>query len=229
MSSLGTFALGATLSIPTVSQGEELLTGSAGGTLLARKWDADTYYTTVEGLWAYPVLTGWSALAGFRWIYWQTSYTNSYDITLGSLTDTGDVTINGYVPFVGIMTKRGGFTIGAVGIPTTVGTVEHKESVLGSTNRLVVTGDLSGGYFAEIFAEYGIPAYDAMGVMADFSIFCKVSWLHATSTVTMQDLSTAGGFATPRDFDFILDRNLLFLGAKTTLNFDLSQYTGGLL
>lgn len=220
---LGTLVMGGTLALPTVSQGEELLRNASGATILARKWRADTFYATAEALWAYPMLAGTSVLAGFRWTSWQTSYKDSYDVTLGAPTDTGDVTINAYLPFFGILTKLGDLTFGAVGLPTTLGRVEHKESVLGSTNRLVVSGDFNGGYFGEIFAEYSVPSFNLQGISADLSIFCKASQLHATAPVIMRDLSTAGGLATPREFDFTLNRDLLMLGAKAAINFDLPE------
>jgi hypothetical protein len=110
--SLGTFVVGGTITIPSISSGEEALRDNAGNLTEFRKWSADTYYATVEGLWAYPVTGGWSALAGFRWICWQTSYDNVSSLHT-TLPDKADVTVNGYVPFLGVMTNLFGLNIGA--------------------------------------------------------------------------------------------------------------------
>ena len=165
----------------------------------ARKWSADTYYATLEGLWAYPIYDTWSALGGFRWVYWQTTYKNPYDVVGGSLaSDEADVTVNAYLPIFGIMTSMRGLTVGAVGFPTTIGRVEHKESFAGNTSRIKAAGDFDGGYFAEIFMEYGVPAYDLPGLSAALTVFGKVSFLRATSNVKLD--SIVAGLS--QDYDF---------------------------
>jgi hypothetical protein len=216
----GSFLLGGTLAIPVSHNGQEIFTngGAPPTTLEGRKFSADTYYATLEGIWAYPIYNTWSALGGFRWVYWQTSYSNPFDaVGTNSAADTGDVTVNAYLPIFGIMTSMRGLTVGAVGFPTTIGTVEHKESFNGSTSRIKATGDFDGGYFAEIFMEYGVPAYDLPGLSAALSVYGKVSWLRTTSDVKLSNV----GLGLSETYDFALQRNLMFIGAKATFDFDL--------
>ena len=219
----GAFVLGGTLAIPSSHQGEEIFTnaGAPPTTLHARKWSADTYYATLEGIWAYPIYGTWSALGGFRWVYWQTSFKNPYDVVGGSLAgDEADVTVNAYLPIFGIMTSMRGLTVGAVGFPTTIGRVEHKESFVGNAARIKAAGDFDGGYFAEIFMEYGVPAYDLPGLSAALSVFGKVSFLRTTSNVKLSNV----GLGLSQDYDFALQRNLMVLGAKATFDFDLPSW-----
>ena len=170
--------LGGTIAIPSSASGEESFFN--GSTLLhGRKWCVSTYYATLDGLWAYPMSGDWFALGGFRWVYWQTSYEGPNTVKGGSAsTDTADVTVTAYLPLLGFSKKMGGLTLGALGFPSTRGSVVHNESFHGSISRIECTGRFDGGYFAEVFAEYG----------------------------------------------FYLQRNLLFLGAKATFEFDLNSF-----
>ena len=154
-------------------------------------------------------------------MYWQTSFKNPYDVVGTSLAgDEADVTVNAYLPIFGIMTSMRGLTVGAVGFPTTIGRVEHKESFAGNAARIKATGDFDGGYFAEIFMEYGVPAYDLPGLSAALSVFGKVSFLRTTSNVKLSNV----GLGLSQDYDFALQRNLMVLGAKATFDFELPTW-----
>ena len=217
----GTFVVGGTVAIPSSAQGEEIFTngGSPPATLHARKWTADTYYATAEGLWAYPVLGDWIALAGFRWVYWQTTYTNPFDVRGSSLpTDTADVTVNAYLPLLGIMSKMGGLTVGAVGFPTALGDVTHYESFNGSNSHIKVSGGFDGGYIAEVFVDYAVSLQDSPILSSAFSAFSKAAFLTTEGVVKLEQTLTG----ISEEYDFRLQRNLLFLGAKGTINFDIA-------
>jgi hypothetical protein len=217
----GKIILSGTYALPVSPDGEELLTDllAPPTTLLARKWSADTTYATLEGLFAYKVYSTWYALAGFRWISWQTSYKNPTDIAgtlFSTVDDEADVSVNGYVPFFGVMTCLRGLTVGAVGVPTTLGTVEHKETI--GRFRLKGTGDLNGGYFAEVFIDYSTPTLEMPGLSAGISVYCKASWLRATTDLKMKELSVP---VDAQDYDFALQRNLFFVGGKATFDFNI--------
>jgi len=217
----GQFIISGTYALPVSSDGEELLTDAAAPptSLLSRKWSADTTYGTLEGVLAYPVYDTWYALAGFRWVSWQTTYKNPKDSNGGlgaTVLDEADVSVNGYVPFIGVMTSMRGLTVGAVGIPTTLGTVEHRETI--GALRLKGKGDLDGGYFAEVFLDYSTPTFEMPGLSAGISVFCKASWLRTTTDLKLEELSTP---IAPQEYDFALQRNLFFVGGKATFDFTL--------
>jgi hypothetical protein len=220
----GKFILSGTYALPVSPDGEELLTDGAvpATSLLARKWSADTTYATLEGLMAYPVYDTWYALAGFRYVYWQTSYKNPKDSNGGlgaTADDDAEVSVHGYVPFIGVMTSMRGLTVGAVGIPTTLGEVEHKETI--GALRLKGKGDFDGGYFAEVFIDYSTPTFEMPGLSAGISVFCKASWLRTTTDLKLEELS---GPIPPQEYDFALQRNLFFVGGKATFDFALPDF-----
>ncbi len=113
----GNILLGGTVAIPNVGQADELW--SQGGLVsLSRRWIADTFAATVDALYSYPVYQGVSLISGFRWINWQTSFTSPYDavgVDAGDTasTDKADVTINGYVPLIGMTASSMGVNLGA--------------------------------------------------------------------------------------------------------------------
>ena len=157
---------------------------------------------------------------GFRWVNWQTSYSNPSNFTFGAATDGATVDVNGYVPLLGIMTSMKGLTVGAVAFPTTLGTVEHLESIF-PANRLEAKGDFNGGYFAEIFMDWTMPAFELPGMEAGLSIFSKISFLRTTADVTFRNLAAP---AVTQEYDFALQRNLFFLGAKATIDFEIPDW-----
>jgi hypothetical protein len=217
----GQIILSGTYGLPVSPDAEEILTDGLvpPTSLLARKWSAETTYGTLEALLAYPVYNTWYALAGFRWVSWQTTYKNPKDSNggLGStVDDEADVSVNGYVPFFGIMTSMRGLTVGAVGIPTTLGTVEHKETI--GALRLKGKGDFDGGYFAEVFLDYSTPTFEMPGLSAGISVFCKASWLRTTTDLKLEELNTP---VDSQDYDFALQRNLFIVGGKATFDFDI--------
>lgn len=230
MGDYGAALLSGSFTIPSTSPGRESIYTVVPPGFLSntRRWSADTYWATLEGIWAYPLSVSFSALAGFRWVTWQTSYkspTNERNgLALYANTDSGDVTVNGYVPFVGLLASYRGLNVGAVGIPTTIGDVEHNEvfgGMFGGTgSAMEAKGVFAGGYFFEAFADYALPLPGGMGpgVDADLSLFGKCSFLEVEATTAVRWWGILG----KQDYDFRLHRNLFVLGAKATLNFNLA-------
>jgi hypothetical protein len=226
MGDYGAALFSGSVALPSSSPGREKLYTPALALGATRRWSADTYWATLEGIWAYPLSGTFSALAGFRWVCWQTSYKspiNELNPALYALTDAADVTVNGYVPFVGLLATYRGLNVGAVGIPTTIGEVEHNEVF--STNAIVLEakGTFTGGYFFEMFADYSLPLPGGMGpgIDADLSLFGKCSFLEVKATPTVSWWQ-GGVFLGDEEMDFRLQRNLVVLGAKATLKFNLA-------
>jgi hypothetical protein len=218
--------LSGSLAIPSSSPAREKLHRDTGVFEATRRWNADTYWATLEGIWAYPLSGTFTALAGFRWECWQTSYKSPVnEYALGPLlapTDSADVTVNGYIPFVGLMVTYGHLNLGAVGIPTTIGEVEHNESFNnGGLRGMEVKGTFTGGYFFEMFADYALPLPGGLGpgIDAELSLFGKCSFLEVEATPTLR---WTGSLPGEEDYDFSLHRNLFVVGAKATLKFNLA-------
>jgi hypothetical protein len=221
MGDYGAFLFSGSYAIPSGSPGRESLYALGSVPIANRIWSADTSWATVEGIWAYPLSGTFSALVGFRWVNWQTSYKSPSDFVWGGYlpSDSADVTVNGYVPFVGLLATYRGLNVGAVGIPTTVGEVEHNEVFGGAGLALEAKGTFTGGYFFEMFADYTLPLPGGMGpgIDADLSLFGKCSFLEVEAT---PDLTWIG--VGTEEMDFRLQRNLFIVGAKATLNFNLA-------
>jgi hypothetical protein len=219
----GAAIISGSLALPSASPGRESFYDPTGVLSATRRWSADTYWATLEAIWAYPLSGTFTALTGFRWVNWQTSYKSPIN-ELGPYapTDTADVTVNGYVPFVGLLVTYGDLNVGAIGLPTTVGELEHNESfgLLGLS--LKAKGTFTGGYFFEMFADYKLPLPGGLGpgVDADLSLFSKCSFLEVIAQPTLR-WGLGGGF-TEEDYDFRLQRNLFVVGAKATLNFNIA-------
>lgn len=227
MGDYGAVLLSGSLALPSASPARETMYHVDGTFVQNRRWSADTYWATLEGIWAYPLSSTFSTLAGFRWVCWQTSYKSpniERDVwTIYAPTDKGDVTVNGYVPFVGLLATYRGLNVGAVGIPTTIGDVEHNESFdpAGAGTIVEAKGTFTGGYFFEMFVDYALqlPGGLGPGVDADLSLFGKFSFLEIKATPTFRwDVGIVG----EEEMDFRLRRNLFVLGAKATLNFNVA-------
>ena len=102
-----------------------------------RTWSADTLWATLEAVLAVPVYGGFNAVAGFRWDNWQTGYTNPRDATSSwyADTDTSAVTVNSYLPFLGIVSSFDGLSVGAIGLPFYFGAFEKDVSFNQSAQR----------------------------------------------------------------------------------------------
>lgn len=223
----GKLILAATIATPCSSPADNVYLSPVGEPLLSRTFTAKTTYGTIEGLAAVPISATWSALAGFRWMSWQTNYSGPYNqIGFSNHADRADVTVNGYIPLFGLTGKTGGVTVGAVGVPTLLGDVDHKEEV-SQVNFIEAKGTIRNGYFAEVFADYTLPSYDLAGLATTFSVFFKASWLDGTGTVDFKDHSQS--YIPSQAFELSLHRTLCFVGARATINFSVSDFGLGRL
>jgi hypothetical protein len=225
MGDYGAALFSGSLALPSTSPGRATNYSFAGPLMAVRRWSADSYWATLEGMWAYPLSNTFSALVGFRWDCWQTSFKSPIDEFGGwsAPTDTADSTVNGYIPFVGLLATYRGLNVGAVGMPTTIGQVEVNEVFGGSNQFLEDKGTFTGGYFFEMFADYAMPMPGGLGpgVDADLSLFGKCSFLAVEATPSVSRWNS-GVFVGEEDYDFRLQRNLFVLGAKATLKFNLA-------
>lgn len=220
----GTLILGGTIALPSSGEAQESFTTGAV-TLHKRKWAANTSYATLEGIWACPAYKAWRLLGGFRWVNWQTRYERPFDsLPLGASlpTDTADLTLNAYLPLVGLSTTARGVRVGVLGFPTTTGTLEHKESFTGAISRIEIRGKLHAGYFAEAFVEYDAPSFDLPGLSGGLSVFAKASALRSTANTQLEQALTG----ISDDYRFTVQRTLFFLGVKAKFEFQLGALLG---
>jgi len=194
-----------------------------GDLLGGRTWKSDTTWGTVEGLLGYSVRGRAWIMGGFRWDYWHTSLTEPRSATPGfvahSETDTANLTLNGYVPIIGVAASALRFTIGALGFPRYYGDFEHAETRNGGglTRLDKGSGTMNGGYMVEAFVEYCHPVI-RMGehVSGNFSIFGQFNAAEAESTA---QFTRKGDTLQSDTFDFTFRRNLYVVGGKIAVNF----------
>ncbi len=186
---------------------------------------ADTIWFTMQGLWAYPIGgSGFSALGGFRWDHWQTSLKSRTDIAgiLASPTDTGALTLNGYLPMVGGMTEYQGFVFGVVGFPWLPGDFEYGQSFnLGGPTYLSGSGNFNKGYYVEFFTEYGLPVPGLVDFDGTVSLFGKLSLMEAKSQATFSRFIGPGVVAETDAVDVAFNRTMFVVGGKASVSFNI--------
>jgi hypothetical protein len=188
-----------------------------------RSWKSDTIWGTVEGLLGYSVLGRAWILGGFRWDFWQTSLTEPTNASLGfvahSETDTASLTLNGYVPLIGVAASASRITLGALGFPRFYGDFKYAENRNGGGIQRLDKGSgrMNGGYMVEAFAEYSHPVI-RMGehVSGNFSIFGQFNTVEAESVT---QFSRTGGIFQNDTFNFTFRRNIFVVGGKIAINF----------
>ena len=199
-----------------------------------RDWSGDTFWGAVEALIICPINSSFSTVAGFRWDNWQTSLSNPskfYPPAFYTPTDTGALTVNTYLPLLGIISSRGGLTFGALGFPYVPGDMDLRETSGGIGSFFTETGSFGSGYFLELFSDYNLPAapLGSSGLDGAFSVFVKLSILRASGQSVWR---TTGGFNgnIPEETDFSFQRNLLSIGANATILFAVPGWiSGGIL
>lgn len=214
----GTLRLSGSSTLATVGDGRVLSDFNNTGQLLwVASYAADTCWATLEGLLAFPAWYTVSAVGGFRWDYWQTSFRSPRD-TNPALTVVYPwyLTSNSYMPFIGLVSKMGPLTFGTIGLPTLIGEIDIEDPTISAH------GTVNSGYFLEIFADCSVPSIAVTdSIDTSMSLFCKYSALDGRSTMTFTDPT---GVNPHEDFDVRLGRNLLFIGVKTGINFSLAGW-----
>jgi hypothetical protein len=224
MGDFGAALFSVSFTVPSAAPGHQSFYFPNGVYAGRTRWNADTFWGTVEGVWSYPLSENFNALAGFRWESWQTSFkspVNEFNI-VHSPTDPAFLTVNGYLPFVGLLATYRGLNFGVIGIPTFIGEVEHRETI-DQIDFLIAKADFNKGYFLEIFGDYTMPMPGSLvsGQEVDLSLFGKCTFLEAHATPNMEWWQF-GALFDEGLCGFRLYRNLFFVGAKATWNFNLA-------
>jgi hypothetical protein len=204
--------------------GWEEVRNVAGVVLGEYSWGTNTSWATLEGIFTIPLSCSSGgletyALAGFRWDNWQTTWRNpvrqSGLIGARNGTDVATADVNGYIPYVGLLTRMGGVTFSACAFPAVFGNARHSERVTPAIPGGPVTswGTFKKGYFLETRAEYTLPVPVGDSDVW-FSAFFTYNVLEAGMDINYDDSANP---TSKQDFRFY--RKLFVLGGKAELAF----------
>lgn len=212
--------------IPTNRQGsEQEPTITTSGTIAPitvpgvgnRTWNTRTEWWYLDAAVSCAFITPVKALAGFRYDHFSTRFdnpTNAFGVVFTS-ADTADLTVNSYLPFVGLQTTVGGpasnVMVRWIGFPVAPANLTFSETnanTLGT--RVDSTGNWSNSYWTEIFATYNRSFAAGMGIGA----FFRWHLYHGQANLTTNPLGFAGVSS-----DASFDRNAMTFGGSFSLNF----------
>ena len=182
-----------------------------------RTWNTRTEWWYLDAAGTCAFCTPFKAIAGFRYEHFSVRFdnpSNPYNVA-STTADEADLTINSYLPYVGLQTSVGGpasnVSVRVIGFPWAPADVTHSETgISGIGSRIDSTGNWNRSYFWEVFAEYNRSVAANMGIGA----FFRWNLLHGQT-----DLSTTlpSGIAVSSDASF--DRNTMTFGGSFSLNF----------
>ena len=186
---------------------------------ITRRWDVytDWWYVDGELVWKYSGL--FSVLGGFRYEHFSTRFRNPSDVPglVLSSQDTADITVNSYMPYIGVQHKYDSPTtmlsVRAIGFPFVPADLEHLETGEAGLGYRTESkrGRFTSSYFAELAAEY------AVRVFGDSQVGAFVRWnlLEGRGLIPVEIPRI--GFSQENLFSF--HRNTLSFGGSFTLNF----------
>ncbi len=198
-----------------------------GESVRYRTWTADTQWWNVQAALTYDVHPLATAIVGFRYDSFQTAF---YDPSVrmgavGLANDAANVTINGYIPFLGVavsnIAPRTGLDIeiGAIGFPTVLGSVNYIEVAsagipIGGVDvpGFPASDEFGKGYFFEAFGDIGVPLLYGWQAGA----FVKYSTINAK---TLLRVGERNGTIPTTDYEFNLDRRTWVVGGRVSLCF----------
>ena len=128
-----------------------------------KTWSSNTDWWFVDGALTYETLGLGKLLAGFRYDRFAANFKDpgNFSGPVGSPSDTGDVTINCYIPFVGVQVEQGTpggsqLMFRVIGFPWLGGDVLYHDSIgnfsVLTQDRIELQKGIGKGYFLEAFA-----------------------------------------------------------------------------
>jgi hypothetical protein len=210
--------------VPTNQPSDEtfsLTDGSAGG----KTWGTNTDWWFLDAALTCKTTGLGELLAGFRYDRFATNFKDPGDFSgvIGSSADTGDVTINCYIPFVGLQVEQGApgadrLMFRVIGFPWLGGDVTYHDSIgnftLLTEDRIELEKGVGKGYFLEAFAEYGRAVFGD----GHISIFGRWNVLHGNArSIGITDV--LGGTPLTGRYQFAFDRQSWTFGGSLSLAF----------
>jgi hypothetical protein len=182
-----------------------------------RTWNTRTEWWYLDAAATWACCTPLKVLAGFRYEHYSTSFDNPTDIygVPSNLNETADLTVNSYLPFIGLQTRIGdsgsNVLVRWIGFPIAPANLTFSETnAVSLGNRVDSTGNWSNSYWMEVFAEYNRNFAAGMGIGA----FFRWNLYHAQASLTTNPLGFSGVSS-----DASFDRNTITLGGNILLNF----------
>jgi hypothetical protein len=210
--------------VPANHASEEVIS-VAGGLSASKTWRARTDWWFVDG--ALTLLCGPTEfLAGFRYDRFSTNFKDPADFVgiLGLPSDRADLTVNSYIPFVGVQLRQGSpfgsnLTFRIIGFPWFVNDMKYHDSI-GAFNvivqdRIQLKRGAVTNYFIEAFAEYGRTIFRD----GNIGLFGRWNLFHETTTRVAIDDVFDGEPLTGK-YRFALERQSWTLGASFSLAFN---------
>jgi hypothetical protein len=212
--------------VPSNRESEE--TYSVAPSVLGGKtWRTSTEWWLLNGALTYSTCNLGRLVAGFRYDRFATNLKDPDNFVgaLGLSSDRGDITINCYVPFIGVQMDQGSL-VGSrlmfriIGFPWLGGDVKYHDSignfVIIEQDRIELSKGLGKGYFLEVFAEYVRPVFGS----GQIGVFARWNMLHGNGErIGITDV--LGGFPLTGRYQFAFDRQSWTLGGNIRLNFNL--------
>ncbi len=200
-----------------------LTDGSSGG----KTWSTNTEWWFTDAALTCQTCGLGELLAGFRYDRFDTSFKDPGNFfgPIGSSSNTGDVTINCYIPFVGLQTNQGTqggsqLMFKVIGFPWLGGDVIYHDSIgnftLLTQDRIELDKGVGKGYFLEAFAEYGQAVFSSGKV----SVFGRWNLLHG-SAKRIDITDVLGGTPLTGEYQFAFDRQSWTLGGSFSLAFTI--------
>jgi hypothetical protein len=194
----------------------------------SKTWNSTkTDWWFIDGALSYDTGGLGKVLAGFRYDHFATNFENPGDFVgaLGLSSDRGDVTVNCYLPFIGIQTDQGSpggrqLMFRVIGFPLMAGDVKYHDSI-GSfggivQDRIELSKGFGKGYFLEAFAQYAQPVFGS----GQIGVFGRWSMLHGDSgQIAITDV--LGGFPLTGKYQFVFERQSWTLGGSFIFDFNL--------
>ena len=195
------------------------ITGPAG-----TNWDTRPDWWFIDGrLACTPIWRNSTFLAGFRYDHFSTrlqfpSGAFGFPSPLVSGSDAGDITVNSYIPYVGLQynaVASGGsyLTLWALFWPWVPADVKFGETFLGPVRADAGANFNKRGYFFEFFGQYDCNIYAGSSVGAFFR------WNVLSGRGDINTSFAPSGLSVGDKFTF--DRNTVTFGGQVSLNFDV--------
>jgi hypothetical protein len=210
---------------------EEVL---GAGAVYSTNWKADTFWGNVSATLACPLyecVGNWYVLANFGWDTWQTSFSDRSAISPGwgvpALTDTAGLTVNLYIPKIGVMNSSNGLTFGALFSPLVFGNFALEETYNNGGQRLLESRNSFkswGSMYFATFAEYVFsPFGNSSCGESNFELggFARFIWLDARKTGAKVQRSLGAVEEYSESYDVTWRRELFVVGGKATVKFNM--------
>jgi hypothetical protein len=187
------------------------------GFTLTYDWGSKSQWWFVDGLLAYGG-GNVQLLAGFRYDYFTTKFSDpSPPFFVVGFNDTADVKSEGFIPLFGVQYAQAGgnsnLLFRIVGVPTLLGNISYRQSVINTAASLEGKGNYNGGYFLEAFAQYGW----SLGGMGNMGVFGRYNVTGGHSVLSFDLLPLAQS----ADYRLGLNRYTWTFGGEFSLNFSI--------